>query len=345
MHARNQTAPDLSPIDCPARPSVVVTRGGIVESEHFVRFAVADADGAIVESAGDIDAPTFLRSSAKPLICAVVVGSGAADRFGFTDAEIALAAGSHSGEPFHIEAARSMLAKIGLDEDALACGAHPPVHEPSAEALVRAGVLPSRIHNNCSGKHAGILALAVHLGAPPKGYRSPDHPAQRAILAGCAEMFDVPESSMVIGVDGCGIPVVAVPLRVSARFFARFSAPRHLPARWREPVERVRRAMVNNPQYVAGTGRFDTDLMRAAYPHVVCKGGAEGFHASSSSDRGIGMCVKVADGSYRAVSPFVIERLAALGALSSEESSLMERHRRPSVRNHAGEIVGEIAAI
>src|SRR5579863_3250119 len=213
-HEEEQGA--FAPFAVPDKPAVVVTRGGIVESEHFVRYAIASADGAILESAGDIDSPTFLRSSAKPLICAAVVESGAADRFGFTDAELALAAGSHSGEPMHVEAAQSMLSKIGLDENALACGPHPPIHEPSAEALVLAGRLPSRLHNNCSGKHASILALAVHIGASPEGYLSPTHPAQQRILRGCAEMLGIPLASMVVGVDGCGIPVVAVPLKISA---------------------------------------------------------------------------------------------------------------------------------
>jgi L-asparaginase II len=274
-----------------------------------------------------------------------VVGSGAAERFGFTDAELAIAAGSHSGEPYHVDAVTSMLTKIGLDESALLCGAHPPIHEPSAAALARAGIAPRRIHNNCSGKHSAILALAIHLGASTKDYLSPRHPAQRAILKACAEMFDVPEESMIIGVDGCGIPAVAVPLRVSAVFFARFADSAALPARWREPLERVRRAMINNPQYVAGTDRFDTDLMRATFPNIACKGGAEGFHASASIQRGIGMCVKVADGNYRAISPFVTARLSALGALGPDEAKLIEHYVRPEVKNHAGAVVGEILAV
>jgi len=344
---RTTERPDerLEPIASPQRAAVVVTRGGIVESQHYIRYAVADSSGAIVESAGDLDAPTFLRSSAKPLICAVVVASGAADRFGFTDAELAIAAGSHSGEPYHVEAVASMLEKIGLREDALQCGPHPPIHEPSAAALLKAGEPPRRIHNNCSGKHSGILALAVHLGAPIDNYLSAENPAQRAILAGCAEMFDVPEASMIVGVDGCGIPAVAVPLRVSAAFFARFADSARLPTRWRAPLERVRRAMVNNPQYVAGTGRFDSDLMRATFPNVACKGGAEGFHAAADIQHAVGMCVKVSDGNYRAVSPFVIERLVGLGALTPDEAALLEKHRHPHVTNHAGMVVGEIRAV
>lgn len=335
----------LEPVATPARAAVVVTRGGIVESQHAVRYAVADPAGAVVESAGDVDAPTFLRSSAKPIICAAVVQSGAADRFGFTDVELAVAAGSHSGEPFHIEAVRSMLAKAGLDESALRCGPHPPMHEPSAAALLAAGEKPRAVHNNCSGKHAGILALAVHLGAATDDYLAPSNLAQQAILAACAELFGVPLERIVIGVDGCGIPVVAVPLRSSAWFYARLADVASLPARWRGPVERVRRAMVNNPAYVAGTGRFDTDLMRATFPDVACKGGAEGFHGAALIARKLGVCVKVADGNYRAVPPFVIERLLALGAIDDEAAKLLEAHRHPVVKNHAGTVVGAIRAV
>jgi L-asparaginase II len=345
MRITEPSAEAYEPIVSPQRAAVVVTRGGIVESQHYVRYVVADAAGAVVESAGDIDAPTFLRSSAKPMICAAVVASGAAERFGFTDAELAIAAGSHSGEPYHVEAVASMLEKIGLDQTALLCGPHPPIHEPSAAALVRAGKVPERIHNNCSGKHAAILALAVHLGASPKNYLVPDHPAQAAILTACAEMFDVPRASMIVGVDGCGIPAVAVPLRTSAVFYARFAVSAELPARWREPLERVRRAMVNNPQYVAGTDRFDTDLMRATFPNMACKGGAEGFHATAIIHRAMGVCVKVADGNPRAISPFVIEKLIELGALGADEALLLERYRHPVVKNHAGTVVGEIRAV
>ena len=345
MRGTESSKERLEPVAVPQRAAVVVTRGGIVESQHAIRYAVADAHGAIVESAGDIDTPTFLRSAAKPLICAAVVESGAADRFGFTDAELAIAAGSHSGEPFHVQAVQSMLGKIGLDVSALQCGAHPPVHEPSAAALAKQGVTPTALHNNCSGKHASILALSLQLEAPVATYLSADHPAQRYILEACSEMFDVPLDRIVVGVDGCGIPVVAVPLRASTAFYARFADSDMLPPRWKAPLERVRRAMVNNPRYVAGTGRFDTDLMRATFPHICCKGGAEGFHATASIQNRIGVCCKVADGNYRAIAPFVIETLASLGALSHDEAALLDRHRHPLVRNHAGVVVGEIRAI
>lgn len=334
----------LAPFDTGTKPAVAVTRDGIVESEHFVRHVLAKPDGAIVSSLGDIDCPTFMRSSAKPLIVAVVVRSGAAERFGLTDQELAVAAGSHSGEPYHVEAVRRILAKIGLAEDALACGVHPPLHEPSARALSAQGIEPGRIHNNCSGKHAAILALAVHRGASPHGYLEPEHAAQAEILDGCAQLLGVPRASMAIGVDGCGIPVIGVPMRAAAVAFAKFGDAERF-GEWAPAIARVVDAMVEYPQYVAGTGRFDTDLISAAAGAIACKGGAEGYHATAALARRLGLTVKVADGNYRAVSPFVLATLDKHGILDGAELEQLGRHRRPKIKNHAGAVVGEIVAL
>lgn len=339
------TSQSPSPFDTGTTPAVVVTRGGIVESEHFIRHALANVDGEILSAIGDIDSPTFMRSSAKPLIAAVVVASGAADRFRFTPEELAVAAGSHSGEPYHLAAVRSMLAKIGLGESALACGPHLPIHEPSAKALAQSGEEPRAIHNNCSGKHAAILALAVYRSASPRGYLASDHRAQIEILDGCAALLGIPRDAMVIGVDGCGIPVIGVPMRAAATCFAKFAQPERFGAAWRAPVERVIRAMVTHPQYVAGTGRFDTDLMTAAGGAIVCKGGAEGYHASALLTHRLGLSVKVADGNYRAIAPFVVESLARRDLLDASALAQLERHRRPKLKNYAGATVGEIVAL
>lgn len=332
----------MQPFDCGARAAVVVTRGELVESEHFICYAVVDRHARVVESNGDIDRPVYMRSSAKPLIATAMVASGAADRFGFSDEEIAIAAGSHSGEPKHVEAARSMLRKAGLDEGALRCGAHAPTHGPSADALCLAGELPKPIHNNCSGKHAGILALAVQLGAPPEGYLSVDHPAQREILRVCAALLGAPLVEGEIGVDGCGIPVIAVPLRTAAHFYARLGDMDQYPSELAPALRRVRDAMIAHPEFVAGTNRFDTDLMTAARPNVLAKGGAEGYHGSAALEQGLGMTVKVADGNYRAVAPFVFARLVSLGILGAPERAALDGYREPRIRNHAGAIVGEI---
>lgn len=333
---------DSEPFSCGAAPAIVVSRGDLIESEHFVCHALTDEDGHVVSSGGDIERPVYMRSSAKPLIATAVVTSGAADRFGFSEEEIALAAASHNGEPAQVAGVRSMLEKAGLTESALRCGAHAPSHEPSAQALCLAGQRAQPIHNNCSGKHAGILALAVHLGADPSCYLAPDHPAQQAIFRTCAALLDVPQASFVVGVDGCGIPVIAVPMRIVARFFARFGTGNAIPAEYVAAMNRVRAAMLAHPWYVAGSGRFDTDLMQAVHPRVVCKGGAEGYHASALIDERLGLTVKVADGNYRAVSPFVLATLERIGAVSAAEIAVLAKHRRPAIRNHAGTVVGRI---
>ena len=337
-------ADKLSGFDC-GGPAVVVTRGALVESEHCVCYAVADVDGHLIESRGDIDRLVYLRSSAKPLIATAVVASGAADHFGFSPKEIALAAASHSGEPEHVETALRMLRACGLDEAALQCGAHAPVHEPSAEALAATGQRPRAIHNNCSGKHAGILALAVHRGADPSGYLAPDHPAQVEILDVSAELLGVPRESLSIGVDGCGIPVIAAPLRVVATFFARMSEPERFFPRLAPSLRRVTSAMTEHPYMIAGTNRFDTELMRVAQGDVAAKGGAEGYHASAALRRGLGMTAKVADGNYRAIAPVVINRWSALGVLDQQMVDALAAYATPALRNHAGRVIGEIKVL
>ncbi len=324
---------------------VVVTRGDLVESEHLLCYAVADTSGHVHQSRGNIDRLVYMRSSAKPLIATAVVASGAADRFALTSGEIALLAASHSGEPKHVETAQRILAKIGLDEAALRCGAHAPVHEPSAQALCAAGQQPRSIHNNCSGKHAGILALAVHRGLDPGGYLDRQHGAQIEILDVCAQLLEMPPEQMGIAVDGCGIPVIAVPLRTAATFYAKLSDPHLFPQPFPNALQRVVTAMIEHPDYVAGTNRFDTDLMNAARPDVVAKGGAEGYHASGVLEKGLGMTVKVVDGNYRAIAPFVTDRLRSLGVLDDAQLAALAAYRSPKIRNHAGVAVGEIRVI
>lgn len=336
---------DATAFDCGQRAAVVTTRGDIVESEHHICHVVVDKNGTTLEARGDVDRPVYMRSSAKPLICATVVASGAADRFAFSDEEIAIAAGSHSGEPYHVAAVEDMLRKIGLDESALQCGAHAPMYEPSAEALFKNGESPRAIHNNCSGKHAGILALAVHRGARTADYLSRDNPAQAEILASCAELLQLSPSDLIVGTDGCGIPVIAVPMRAVAFFYAKLSEPDLFPQRYRTALARVCKCMTTYPQYVAGSGRFDTDLMRTAAGAIACKGGAEGYHASAALRLGLGMTAKVADGNYRAIAPFVIDRLQRHAALDGAQLDALEKHRRPSIRNHAGRTVGEIRVL
>ncbi len=288
--------------------------------------------------------PVYLRSAAKPFIAAEIVASGAADRFGFDARELAVIAASHNGEPFHIAAVESILAKIGLDVSALRCGASAPAYEPAAAALAASGIVPTAIHNNCSGKHAGILAMCVQNGYPLETYLEPTHSVQQRILAFCGRMSDDDPDAWDIGIDGCGIPVYATSLRKATTAFARFASLEEIGDADAAALERVRKAMIAEPAYVAGTGRFDTALMEATHGKIACKAGAEAVHASAILPLGLGSVLKVVDGSRRAAPPAQIATLRAVGALDDVELRALAPFARPEVFNVAGRSVGVIEA-
>jgi L-asparaginase II len=326
-------------------PAVAVRRGDRVESVHQVAACVAGVDGEIVLRVGTVETPVFLRSSAKPFIAAAAVRAGVLDAFGFGERELALMCASHNGEPGHAELAASMLDRIGASVDDLACGAHAPSYEPAAAALAARGERPSQLHNNCSGKHAGILALAKKLGAPFEGYLDPAHPAQRAILAICERVSDDTFAGDKLGIDGCGIPVYATTLRKAAVSFARLATLRGLDDADATALAQVASAMAAEPWYVAGTARFDTDLMRATGGRVVGKAGAEGVHCDALLDGGLGVALKVVDGSRRAAAPATIALLDALHALEPGVREALRPHAVVPVKSVAGRTVGEVIAI
>jgi L-asparaginase II len=324
---------------------VEVTRGDLVESVHHVAACAVDARNQIVYATGDVDSPVYLRSAAKPFIAAAVIEAGARERFSLEPQEIAVMAASHSGEPFHLEAVASILRKIDTDESALQCGTHMPYDEKTAREMVRSGTAPTPIYNNCSGKHAGILALCVILGADPRTYLSAENPAQRAILDFCARLSDEDPHTWTLGVDGCGIPVYATSLRRAALSFARFASLEGIRETDAAALRVVRDAMREHPDYVAGTGQLDTVLMQAAAGSMVCKGGAEGVQGVAAIDAGLGLVCKVIDGSARARAPATMALVARLGLLEEAQMKELSRLSRPIVYNRAGRMVGEIRAI
>ena len=321
-----------------------VTRGALVESVHAAAACAVSASGRVALALGDIDAPVYLRSAAKPFIAAEVVRSGAAERFGLTPRELAVVAASHGGEPFHVAAVAGLLAKLGLGPEALRCGAHPPTYEPAAAALAASASVPSPLHSNCSGKHAGLLALALHLGADTATYLEATHPAERAALAFCARMVGEPPEALPLGIDGCGIPVFATSLRRGALAFARLATLAGIADDDAASLATVRAAMVAEPAYVAGTGRFDTALMLATGGRIACKAGAEGVHGGALVREGLGLALKVQDGATRAVAPVALAAYAALGGTEPDERAALAAFARPIVRNVAGDPVGEIFA-
>jgi len=308
-------------------PLVDVVRGACVESTHAVAACACDVDGNVLLEYGTIDVPVYLRSAAKPFIAAAAVRAGVVERFGLTQPEVAVMCASHMGEPRHLETAASILAKIGASVDDLQCGG-----------------APDALHNNCSGKHAGILALARLRGEPFAGYLDPAHPVQREILAFCERAFADRFTPDRIAVDGCGIPVFATTLVSAARGFARFATLLGLAPDDAAALRRVREAMLAEPWMVSGTGRFDTDLMSAAGGAIVAKGGAEGVHADALVELGAGLVLKTVDGAARAVPPAALALLARLGALDAGAAERLQGHARPPLRNVAGRVVGELRA-
>jgi L-asparaginase II len=326
-----------------AAPIVVeVTRGTMVESVHRVVAAVTDADGKPVLAWGDIDRLVYGRSAIKPIQALPVLESGAADAFGLGEDEVTLCCASHSGEPMHVERVTAWLGRIGLSADDLECGPQLPIHEPSAHAMIRAGQTPTRAHNNCSGKHSGMLTTAVHLGEPTKGYIREEHPVQRRLRATMEEMSGCDLAGVPTGYDGCGIPVYGVPLRGMATAMAQFADPSHLAPTRAEAARRIVAACARHPLLIGGTGRFNSALLAETGETCLLKSGAEGVFAGAAPGRGVGICLKADDGNGRAASAAMGAILRHLGVIDDAMAARLSDTLVPSVRNWEGRLVGQI---
>ena len=341
----NRLSPNSHATQLRGEPFVEVTRGDLVESIHHVAACAIDASGNVIFSLGDPEAPIYLRSSAKPFIAAAAIAAGVRERFDLTPQEIAVMAASHAGQPFHVQAVQSILAKIGMRESALQCGAHPPYNVQAAREFEGSSRRPTAVHNNCSGKHAGILALCKLIGADPATYMDLDNPAQQRILAFCARASGTRVEEFTIGIDGCGIPVYATPLRNAALSFMRLATLHGLPDEDSHALGVVRDAMIAFPEYVSGTGELDARLMESADGTIASKSGAEAVHGTAVLDRGVGLIVKGVDGTSRARGPAVLAILRYLGLLAQPVLTKLADLERPIVYNRAGRVVGEIRAV
>jgi L-asparaginase II len=321
--------------------SVVLRRASVVESRHRVHAAVVDADGSRLNSVGDPELVTFLRSAAKPFQAVAMVEDGAAEAFGIPASELALCCASHSGEPEHVSEVRSLLARCGFSEDALKCGPHAPLSDTAAAALRATGEPPAPIHNNCSGKHAGMLALARHHGWTPTGYLEAAHPVQRRMLTDVGRWVGIPESEIGVGVDGCGVACFAVPLTAAARGFAALAAEA---ARGKGAARSVLDAMAAHPRLIGGTGRLCTRIGEVTEGTVVAKVGAEGVYCASVRGEGIGIALKVEDGARRGAEVALVRMLVLLGLLGTAAREALADDLRPPVRNTRGEMVGTLQA-
>jgi L-asparaginase II len=318
---------------------VEVTRGTLVESCHRGAVAIANADGRVLLALGDIDRPIYPRSAVKALQAIPLIESGAADAVDLGQAELAIACASHSGEEMHIDAVRTLLAKAGLDEQQLACGAHWPISERASRDLTRAGKSPTAIHNNCSGKHAGMLATAVHRGLDPRGYERPGHSVQEEIRRVISEVCGVTLEPDALGVDGCSVPTFALPLSALATGYARLTSGRGLSSTRAEAGQRLMRACFAAPHLVAGEGRFDTVVMRKLGDAAFLKGGAEGVHCGALPALGIGVAIKVDDGTKRGAERVLYYLLARLVAGAEQ---VLAGELAGEMRNWHGDRVGTI---
>lgn len=320
---------------------VVVTRGALVESRHRVHAAVVDASGAVYATAGDPSLVTYWRSCAKPFQAMPLVRDGGLERFKWGDDELALACGSHGGEPEHVAIAARMLASLGLEEGDLACGIHEPLSRRGAQMARDGGAMLTRLHNNCSGKHAAMMARARLAGWPTAGYERADHPVQREAREEVAKWSGLDATALGVGVDGCGVSVFAMPLTAMALAYARFGDAY---TRGEEPAARIGKAMVSRPFLIGGTERFDTVLAEETAGRVIAKVGAEGVHSVAIPDRGLGLVIKVEDGATRAQHPAVIEALRQLRVLSDPLPARLAEFARRPIRNTRGDAVGDITA-
>jgi len=318
---------------------VEITRGRVVESGHRGAAAVVAPDGRVVMAWGDIDRPIYPRSAVKPIQALPLVQTGAARALGIKRIELALACASHSGEPGHTDAVRGWLERLGYGPADLECGAHAPTDRRTRNELIRRGEAPSALHNNCSGKHAGFLAVCRHMGFPSRGYIEPAHPVQRLVREALAAATGADLERVSPGVDGCGIPAFAIPLRALAHAMTVYAdRPPHA---GRAPgAAQIRDAVTGEPWYTAGRDRFATRVMEAAAGNVLVKTGAEGTCCAAIVDRGLGIAVKIDDGAQRAVEVAAGAVLRRLGGIDDDTAETLRDKLEPDIMSVAGGTAG-----
>ena len=316
---------------------VELTRGELVESFHRGAVAVVDGSGALTAKWGDVDRLIYARSAIKPLQALPLIETGAADKFSLSDQEIALACSSHSAEEIHTDTVSSWLTRLGLGEDNLEGGTCPPLLEETRKALYRAQNDPTQVHNNCSGKHTGMLSTAQHMGEPTAGYIKLEHPVQQRIKETLEDMMECDLSEAPKGIDGCGIPVMGMSLTAIATGMAKLANPdQQAPSRQRA-IGRISKAMAAYPYLVAGKDRFDTALMQATKGTVLSKGGAEGVQVAFVPHLGLGIALKIDDGARRGADVAMAAVLQQLGAL---EDAVLDAWLEMPLKNWAGTLIG-----
>ena len=314
-----------------------VMRGEFIESMHVAYVVAVDDKGEIIKNWGDPYYLTCIRSSLKPFQASASVSTGAVDAAGFTEKELALMCASHNGESIHVEAAQGMLDKLGFDISHYECGSHPPYDKESKFELIRQTESPSPLHNNCSGKHAGMLCLAKHLGADTNGYTAPDHPVQQAIIDKVKEFSELEE--LPFATDGCSAPVPFLPLYNFALMYQKLGSGKY------DELNRVFIAMSSHPFYVGGTERFDTDFMSVMGGTAITKIGGEavrGMAIKKEDGTSVGIAAKMLDGSHRCMPTVALAVLEDLNLIDASQLSQLEKYRNITLKNHRKLAIGSI---
>ena len=326
-----------------ANPVLIdVSRGNAVENRHRGAYVICDAEGQVIASAGDVGRAVFPRSAIKSMQALAMVGSRAIDALALTDEELALACASHHGEAVHVEGVRQFLTHVGLSVNDLECGTHLPSNGKAREALRASGQEPSALHNNCSGKHSGMLSVARALGVDTRGYVEPDHPVQKLVREAIETVIGQELSLDRCGTDGCSIPTWAAPLDAFARGFARLATGRDLPEDLASAARRIFDAATSHPLLVAGTGHLDTLVMEAFAGRVMQKGGAEGVQCGAIRNLGLGYALKIDDGNMAASQTLVANLLLRFADPDRTQREVLERFARQTLRNVRGLAVGEM---
>lgn len=332
------------------KPLIVFHRGANIEGVHQGAVVAVTADGRMIASVGVPSLLALLRSCAKPFQLMTVIASGAVERFGLSDDELAVAAASHSAEPAHLKAVKSILKKTGLSEDSLRCGVHVPFMPHVTKMLAEQGIEPGRIHNNCSGKHAAMLAACLAQGWSIDDYEASSHPLQKENLARTAAFADMPADAVGVAVDGCTVPTFSLPLQAAAMAYARIADTKYAPENDKESAQRVFRIMNENPALGSGeNGRLEAELMALKPGTIIAKVGAEAFFAVAVApgvldERGVGIVVKLAEGITfnRACDPVVVAALHQLGVLNESDLSQLSSFYPKAITDCRGGAVGNI---
>lgn len=319
-----------------------VTRNGTVESRHSGAAVVCDYKGNVLQSWGDIKRLIFPRSALKPLMATDLILSGASDHYNLSEAELTMACASHQGETIHQELVMKWLTRLELTQDDLACGVDLPDDFESARQILVSGQQGCRIHHNCSGKHAGFLTTALHLDMPLEGFHLVEHPLQQLSLDTLCELTETNLRKNPMGIDGCGFPAPTMPLESLGRAVARYAKPSELSADRASAIYRLHQAITHEPLYAAGHGTVVSDIIQVTKGTVLVKTGAEGVLTAALPEQGLGIALKISDGSARARSTTLLAILDHLGVLSDAEKYQLNNHITPQIKNSRGLVVGEI---